>query len=502
MATRILGATLRGIDAVPIEVEVDLLRRLPGVCVVGLPAAAVREASERIRSALAAADLSFPRKRVVVNLVPAGERKEGTAFDLPMALGILAADGALPETSLRGVLAVGELTLGGELRPVRGAVALATLARELDATLILPVENAGQAALVPGAQVVGARTLAEVVAHLKGEQVLAQAIGENSESAVDSVDLAEVKGQALARRALEIAAAGAHHLMLLGPPGCGKSMLARRLPTILPPLSFEEALEVTRLHDAAGLRPEGGLVRCRPFRAPHHSVTVAGLVGDRTLRPGELGLAHHGVLFLDEAPEFSRTTLEVLRAPLEDREVRLVRAGGSLRYPSAVTLVMAANPCPCGMRGSPLPCRCTDGEVHRYLRRLSGPLMDRIDLHVDLQPVPADELLLGEPGESSEVVRDRVLAARERQRARGQGAPNGQLDQGELLRVAPLSERARSMLHDAVRALGMSGRGAARVVRSARTIADLADRDAIEVDHIAEALGFRPAAEGGVGCAA
>lgn len=497
MAVRMTTATLRGVEATPVEVEVDLLRRLPGVCVVGLAAVAVREAAERVRSAIVAAGAEFPRKRVVINLAPAGERKEGAAFDLPMALGILAADGSVPEGSLAGLLAVGELSLGGRLRPVRGGIALATLARALDRTIILPTASARQAALVPGARVLAADHLSDVIAHLRGERALSVPPAPEVAPAPSDVDLAEVRGQALARRALELAAAGAHHVMMLGPPGCGKSMLARRLPTILPELSFEEALEVTRVHDAAGLlRDDAGLVGARPFRAPHHSVTAAGLVGDRTLRPGELGLAHHGVLFLDEAPEFARHVLEVLRAPLEDREVRLVRAEGAVHYPAAVTLVMAANPCPCGMRGSPLPCRCSDGDVQRYVRRLSGPLLDRIDLHVDLQPVPADTLLASAPGEDSATVRERVQVARSRQQARGQAAPNGQLDQGELVRRAPMSDAARATLHDAVRTLSMSGRGAARVLRVARTIADLADAETVDRVHVVEALGFRPAVEG------
>jgi magnesium chelatase family protein len=291
---------------------------------------------------------------------------------------------------------------------------------------------------------------------------------------------------------LEIAAAGAHHVLLLGPPGCGKSMLARRLPTILPPLEFEEALDVTRIHAAAGLLPEGvDLLRARPFRAPHHSVTCAGLVGDRTLRPGEVSLAHHGVLFLDEAPEFRRTALEVLRGPLEDRVVQITRAEGTVLHPAAITLVMAANPCPCGRRGSNVACTCGDHEVRTYRRRLSGPILDRVDLHVELEAVPPDELLSAPIGESSADVRARVVEARHRQTARGQSAPNAQLERASLDEVARLTPGAHALLHDAVRRFALTGRGATRVTKVARTIADLAGSVSTDVPHLAEALAYR-----------
>ncbi|HMV70117.1 MAG TPA: YifB family Mg chelatase-like AAA ATPase, partial [Myxococcota bacterium] len=420
MAVRVAGGTLQGVEAIPIEVEVDLLRRLPAVSVVGLAAAAVREAAERVRSAIVAAGCDFPRKRVVVNLAPADVRKDGCAFDLPIAVGVLAADGQVPNEALEGALLVGELSLAGRLRPVRGALSLAILARSMGRTLILPEADAATAATVPGASVLGAPDLAAVVRHLRGEQPLPAPGGASVRSVTSTVDMSEVRGQALARRAVEIAASGAHHCLLLGGPGCGKSMISRRLPTILPPLSFEEALEVTRIHGAAGLVPDGVQVLTeRPFRAPHHSVTPAGLVGDRSLRPGEVSLAHHGVLFLDEAPEFRRSVLEVLRGPLEDRVVQLTRAEGTVVYPAAITLVLAANPCPCGLRGTASPCACTDHEVRQYRRRLSGPILDRVDLHVEMEPIDAAALLSSAPGESSSAIRDRVLAARARQAARG-----------------------------------------------------------------------------------
>ena len=500
MLARVFSACLAGVEAALVRVEVDVSQGLPTFATVGLPDPVVRESRERVRTAIRNSGFTFPLERVTVNLAPADLRKEGVSFDLPIALGLLAATGAVKADRLGRLLVVGGLALDGAIQPVRGVLPMALRAGRagLEGCLLGP-GNAKEAAVLETVPAYPATSLAQAAAFLNDEHPIAPARTDPSRllagPAADDIDFADVRGQAHAKRALELAAAGGHNVLLIGPPGTGKTLLARRLPTILPPLTLAEAIEVSRVWSVAGLLPPEGLVTRRPFRSPHHTVSPAGLVGGgRPLHPGEVSLAHLGVLFLDELPEFAPHALDTLRQPLEDGVVTVARAGGTARLPAEAQLVGAMNPCRRGCR-SVGACVCTPGERTRYLERLSAPLLDRIDLHVAVGPVSPDMVLSdrGAPPESA-VVRLRVSRARERQRARlGRGtAPiNARMTPRQLARHCALPTAGRDLLTGAMSRLGLSARGHDRILRVARTIADLAGADGIAADHVAEALAYR-----------
>lgn len=503
MLAKINSNAVIGVDGLPVKVEVDIAYGLPSFSTVGLPEGAVRESRERVKAAIKNSGYDFPNRRITVNLAPADVKKEGTGYDLPIALGILAASETLRSDIINEYGVIGELSLDGGVRPAKGILPMAIAARNEGMTgIVVPVDNAGEAAIVAGIKVIGVTTLYEAVEFLAGrsgiEPTIVDLNGIFRNNTPYDFDFNEVKGQEHVKRALEIAAAGGHNIMMKGPPGSGKTMLARRLPTILPDLTFEEALETTKIYSVMGLLPsDKPMLTSRPFRAPHHTISDAGLIGGGQIpKPGEVSLSHNGVLFLDESAEFKKHVLEVLRQPVEDGRVTISRAASSLSFPARFILVVALNPCPCGFLGDVKNnCTCTPIQVQRYESKLSGPLQDRIDLHLEVPALHFKEMSGTPTGESSAHIKNRVEAARKLQKKRYKNRKsfycNGQMKPNDLKKYCCLDEQSRKLLEGAVEQLGLSARSYHKILKIARTIADLDRNESIKTSHIAEAVQYR-----------
>ena len=503
MLVKVLAAAIQGINATLVTIEVNALRGIK-FYLVGLPDNAVKESQQRINSALNHNGLRFPSKQIIVNMAPADIKKEGSAYDLPIAIGILAADEIISTDKLEQYLIMGELGLDGKLMPIKGALSITLKAKELGYKgIILPESNAAEAAVVNGIEVLGAQDIMQVIKFLNNEEDITPFnidIEKDfySKQSDFPFDFSEVRGQESVKRAFEVAAAGGHNLIMIGPPGSGKSMMAKRLPSILPPLTLQESLETTKIHSVSGMMPNRtSLITQRPFRSPHHTISSVALCGGGgNPKPGEISLAHNGVLFLDELPEFNRDVLEVMRQPLEDRKICVARANYKVEYPAGVMFVASMNPCPCGFYNHPTKaCTCSPGQVQRYLNKISGPLLDRIDLQIEIVPVPFEEISNTAPGETSAEIRERVIAARKIQEERFNGEEgihcNAQMTPKLISKYAVLDEASLAMLKTAMSRLNLSARAYDRILKVARTIADLDNSESIQAQHVAEAIGYR-----------